>query len=63
MEILKKIWKLCGEEKGSLQILCVLCTILCLYTVLFMIIPPQLSGMMIILMLMAWIIVWSDDKE
>ena len=61
MEILKKIWKLCGEEKGSCQILLVLCTILTLYTVVFHVQTPELSGMMIALNIVMGIMVLFDD--
>ena len=61
MKILKKIWKMCGEEKGSMQIICLLCTVLCLYTVVFHVRTPELNAMMIGLMLMMWLLAWAED--
>ena len=56
MKLIKTLWKMCGTEKGSCQILCVLCTIITALNFALDIVPTQFAHTILFLNFLLWVI-------
>ena len=66
MKLLKEIWRLMGDEQGSLQIIAVACIPLTVYAMIFFDDVPALNALQVILnMFLLWLafLTKPDDKE
>ena len=66
MKLLKEIWRLMGDEQGSLQIMAVACIPMTVYAMIFFDDVPELNALQVILnMFLLWMafLTEPDDKE
>lgn len=63
MKLIKKIWEMCGNEKGSCQILCLLITAVTALQFALDIVPPTFKEILIVLNAALWFFTFNIKDD
>ena len=63
MKLIKKIWAMCGTEKGSCQILCAIITLITAINLALDIVPPVAKEIIVAINAALWFFTFKIDDN
>ena len=63
MKLIKMLWKMCGTEKGSCQILCAIITLITAINLALDIVPLEFKPIIVAINIALWVFTFKIDDN